>query len=133
MSALEKIVGQWGLDTVRTLTSIEAEAKTDEEKATAELVKSMISAMKIKFEFTAEGKLLMNMSLGDMTQKKEGTYVIKSEKASSLVIAGTFDGETKDVTIKIVDKNTIELIMPKDERPGAMVLKRARAVQSPRR
>lgn len=133
MSALAKIVGQWDLDPVRTLTSIEAEAKTDEEKAALAFAKAMISAMKMKFEFTANGKLLMSVSFGGKTEKKEGTYVIKSEKVSSVVIAGTVDGETKDVTIKIVDKNTIELIMSKDEGPGTLVLKRAKSVKSPRR
>lgn len=133
MSALAKIVGQWDLDTVRTLTGIEAEAKTDEEKAALEFAKGMISAIKMKFEFTADGKLRTSWSFGGKTEKKEGTYVVKSEKVSSVVIAGTVDGKTNDVTIKFVDKNTIELIMPKDEGPGTMVLKRAKSVKSPRR
>ena len=77
--------------------------------------------------------MLGSFSFGGKSEKKEGTYVIKSEKAASVAIAGTFDGETKDVTITIVDKNTIELIMPKDEGPGTMVFIRAKSVKSPRR
>ena len=123
--ASEKIVGKWDMDPTATLAKIEAEAKTDEEKAALEFTKAMISAAKMSFEFTADGKMVWTMSAGDMNKTEEGTYKVKSEDASSVVVSGTMDNETTDVTIKLLDDNTLELTMPEGGGPETVVLKRA--------
>ena len=131
MAAGKQIIAKWELDTVRTVAKLSEEAKTDEEKAALEFAKGFLSSMKLSFEFTADGKMLLQFSgpLAGEKEREEGTFKIKSEKKLSVVITGTVDGDTKDVTIKIVDKNTIEMHMPEDEGPGVMVLKRAKKKQ----
>lgn len=122
----QQIIGKWNLDTGDTISKMEAEAETEEEKQALEFAKAMISEMDMRFEFTSDGKMLLTMTAGDMSETQEGTYEVKSEDAASVVIAGTLDDETKDVTIKLVEDDKIEMIMPEEDGPGSMVLTRVK-------
>lgn len=122
--ASEKIVGKWELDTDATLAKLESEAKTDEDKAGLQFAKGFLSAMKMTVELTSDGNMSIGMAAEGKVETKEGTYTVKSEDASSVVISGTVDGKTKDIELKLVDDDTVEF--EGDEGPGAMVLRRAK-------
>lgn len=124
--ASDKIIGKWNFDSAATLTKMEGTANTEEEKAALEFAKGMMSEMQMSFEFTKDGKMIMGMTAQGESETKEGTYKVKSEDGSSLVIAGTMDGDTKDVKATLLGDDKLELVMPDDEGPGAMVLNRAK-------
>ena len=118
----DKLVGKWTLDSEATLKQMEESAKTDKEKAALAMAKGFIGMMKMEFEFTADGKMNATISAMGTEKKEEGTYKVKTE--DPLVISGTMDGDTKDVSIKFINSDTIEFSMPDDDGPGTMVLKR---------
>jgi hypothetical protein len=122
--ASEKIVGKWELDSDATVAKLESEAKTDEDKAGLQFAKGFLSSMKMTVELTSDGKMAISMAAGEEAEAKEGTYTVKSEDASSVVISGTVDGKTKDIELKLVDDDTVEF--EGNEGPGAMVLRRAK-------
>lgn len=124
--ASEQIIGKWKLDAKQTLAKLEKEAKTEKEKQALEFAKGMMSSMDMTFEFTSDGKMLMSMAAGDKTDTKEGTYKVKSEEAASVIIDGTVDDDTKEVTINLLDGDKIEMIVPEEEDMGSMIMVRVK-------
>lgn len=119
------LVGTWNLDTASMIAKMEAEATTDEQKAQLELGKKMIESMKMSFEFTDDGKMMMKMTppIGE-PQTEEGTYKVTSSEGSKIVFSGTIKGEEKEVTATFSDADTVEMAMEGEE--DVMMFKRAK-------
>jgi len=87
--ASDKLIGKWGVDESALGDMPEMKAMPeDQRKMALEAAKGMMGSM--TFEFTAD-KMLIDM----MGQKKEGTYVVKSQDGDKMVIEGTMDGKTE--------------------------------------
>lgn len=123
------ILGKWNLDPdamKKVLDEQVAAGKAKKEQV--EPIKSVMSSMKMSFEFKEDGTLAFVFEGGPSKQSKEGTWSLVSAKDNTLTLNTKVDNKSEEVTITVIGKDAIAIHPPKNERSpfDRLPLKRAK-------
>ena len=123
------ILGKWNLDPdamIKVLDEQVAAGKAKKEQV--EPIKSVMSSMKMSFEFKEDGTLAFVFEGGPSKQSKEGTWSLVSAKDKTLTLNTKVDDKSEEVTITVIGKDAIAIHPPKNERSpfDRLPLKRAK-------
>lgn len=110
------LIGKWKLDGEKTIAATEKDGRKD--SSVVELVKT--GGFKYQLEFSADGKVGFEFSIGGPTERKQGTWKVLDEKAAKkLMIEITVkdDGvdEAQKVEVSFPDPFTARLFLENDK------------------
>ncbi len=121
---MELLVGSWELDLDATLEAAKGEAKTDEEKKGIDATGKMMAQMKMKMEFTADGKAIRTMTMGGQEQKDEQKYTAE-DKGDHLLV--NVEGDLGEAVVKFESDDKVRVEPTREQQgPRMMIFNRSK-------